>query len=420
MLNISAMKKSAIILVIMIFLPGLSCDEKDEVRVGPVEIKLSQEQIEIIDGTNRFGLDLFREVVDAEPASENLFISPLSVHLALSMTWNGADGNTRQQMMDVLNYPDHDDETINASIRKLIEDLLSVDKKVETGIANSIWYRDTWNIRQDFLDVNKKYFDARIGPLDFDNPASRDIINAWVAEMTNNRIEEIVDQIDVDHVMFLINAIYFKGVWTKEFVAENTRERPFYLSAGNQKEVMTMETEGEFGYAERDGYKVAELPYGQGNYSMLVFLPDQVLSADELIHKLDTDEWNTLPDMLASNQTVNIRLPRFTFEYDTDLDEALINLGMTDAFDELRADLTRIADPGSRNLYVSRVRHKSFVEVNEEGTEAAAVTSVEVSVTSFNPDAPQITNFHVNRPFVFAIKEKYTNSIIFIGRVMEP
>ena len=414
------MKKSAIILAIMMLVPGLSCDKKDEVRVGPVEIKLSDEQTELIDGGNRFGFDLFREVLSGEPDSENVFISPLSVHLALSMTWNGTDRETRQQMMEVLNYPDHDDETINASIHKLIEDLLSVDEKVETGIANSIWYRDSWTIKQDFLDINRKYFNAEIGPLDFDDPASRDIINAWVAEMTNNRIEEIVDEIDPDHLMFLINAIYFKGVWSTEFVPDQTKNRPFYLSPGDPKEVMTMETEGEFGYAARDGYSVVELPYGQGNYSMLVFLPDPQAGVEGLIENLSIEEWNDLADALDNKHEVNIRMPRFTVEYDTDLNNALINLGMTDAFDRSRADLSRIADPGGVNLYVSRVRHKSFVEVNEEGTEAAAVTSVEVRVESYNPDEPQLVYFHVDRPFVFAIKEKFTNSLIFIGRVMEP
>ena len=411
------MSKSAVILA-MIFIPLLSCDKKDDVRVGPVEIKLSQEQIELIDGSNRFGFDLFREVLSEEDEAENVFISPLSVHLALSMTWNGAAGSTRDQMMEMLHYPGYDDKTINASIRKLIKDLLSVDQKVETGIANSIWYRDTWTIEQDFLDVNKEYFDAQVRPLDFNNPESRDIINAWVAEMTNGRIDEIVDRIDPDHLMFLINAIYFKGIWTKEFVPENTKERPFYISPGDGKEVMTMETEGEFGYAVMDGYRVAELPYGQGNYSMLLFLPDQDVGVDGMIEKLDTEEWNSLPAALDNKHKLNLRLPRFTFEYDNDLDDALKRLGMTDAFNG-KANLSKIAGPPGL-LYISRVRHKSFVEVNEEGTEAAAVTSVEIRFTSYDPDAPQITMFHVDRPFVFAIKEKYTNSLIFIGRVMEP
>ncbi len=409
--------KNLAIICLLVFLPAMSCDEKDDIRLGPKEIKISPVQSEIIQGSNRFGLDLFREIISMEDAAENVFISPLSIHLALSMTWNGAREKTREQMMEVLNYPDVSDEEINSSIKKLIADLLSVDAKVETGIANSIWYRDTWTIEQDFLDVNREYFNAWIKPLNFDNPDSRAIINAWVAEMTNKRIEKIIDRIDHDHIMFLINAIYFKGIWSKEFVTENTRERPFNLSDGTTKDVMTMETEGDFALAQREGYRVAELPYGRGNYSMLVFLPDHGVGVEEMIENLDAAEWNKLPDVLQGKQTVNIRLPRFTFEYDAVLNSALQNLGMTDSFARF-ADFRGINQDGE--LYISRVRHKSFLEVNEEGTEAAAVTSVEIRVTSYDPDAPQTAFFHVDRPFVIAIKEKYTNSIIFIGRVMEP
>lgn len=403
---------------LMIFLPFLSCDDKEKIQMGPVEIKLTAEQVELIEGSNLFGLDLFREVLDKEEETANVFISPLSIHLALSMTWNGSDGTTRQQMMEVMGYPDISDLAVNESIRKLIDDLLSVDKKVETGIANSIWYRHSFTIEQDFLDVNKEYFDARVTALDFDNGSSRDVINNWVAEKTKNKIKEIIDEIDPDHIMFLINAIYFKGIWTKEFVAEKTEMKPFYLSPRDSKEVMTMETEGEFGYAERDGYKVVELPYGQGNFSMLLFLPDEGVGPSGVLDKLTPEEWNSLPGLLGSRHLVNIRLPRFTFEYDNDLNIALQSLGMTDAFMGSKADFTRINKFGG--LYISRVRHKSFVEVNEEGTEAAAVTSVEIRLVSINPDEPQVNYFNVNRPFVFAIREKYTNSLIFIGRVMEP
>jgi serine protease inhibitor len=403
------------IFAFLVLLHLISCDTKEEVRLGPKEIKLTGEQVEIIEGSNRFGLELFSEILALEDTGENIFISPLSVHLALSMAWNGAGGTTRDQMREVLAYPAVSDEVINNSIKKLIADLLSVDKRVETGIANSIWYRNDYSVLPEFLKVNSEFFDARISPLDFNNPASPDIINAWVAEMTKNRIDRIVDRIDQDHIMFLINAIYFKGIWTTEFVKDNTRERAFYLIGGQSRDVMTMETEGGFSYAERDGYKVAELPYGQGNYSMLVFLPDEETGIDAMAEKLNSGEWDRLPGLLENK--LNIRLPRFSLEYETILNPALHNLGMTDAFSRY-ANFTRINPEGG--LYISRVRHKSFVEVNEEGTEAAAVTSVEIRVVSHNPDEPRIIQFHVNRPFVFAIKEKYTNSVIFIGRVMEP
>ncbi len=411
------MKKMLAILVFLV-MPLISCNEKDEARLGPAEIKLTPEQVALIEGSNRFGLNLFGEVLSQEGENENVFISPLSVHLALSMAWNGAEGATREEMMQVLGYPDYDDETINEAIRKLIEDLLTVDTSVETGIANSVWYRDTYPVEQDFLDLNRKYFGAEISPLNFDNPGAKEIINDWVARQTNDRIKEIVDRIDPDHIMFLINAIYFKGVWAREFVAENTRKRPFIHYDGSSQDVMTMETEGDFGYAGMDGYRVAELPYGRGNYSMLLFLPDEEVGVNEMISRIDEDTWKDLPGSLANKQKLLLRLPKFTVEYESNLNVSLKNLGMKDAFAPVMADFTRINK--NRELFISRVRHKSFVEVNEEGTEAAAVTSVDIRLVSYDPDEPQVIVFNVDRPFVFAIKEKFTNSLVFIGRIMEP
>jgi serine protease inhibitor len=397
-------------LLAMILLP--SCDkDKDEVKAGPVEIKLTQHQMELLDGANGFGLELFREVlVDAE-IDENVFISPLSAHLALTMTWNGAEDNTRKEMTDVLRLPGDDAEIVNSSFRKLMDDLLSVDKKVDLLIANSIWYRHTLKVEKDFLDINQKYFDALVKSLDFDDPASLEIINGWVKENTRSKIEKIIEEIYPEHMMYLINAIYFKGIWMKEFVREKTRKLPFYSSPGFAKDVMTMETEGEFGYTMKDGYQVAELLYGRGNYSMLIFLPDENTGIDSIIEKLDPDEWKSLSSPLPT-YNVNVRLPRFTFEYELDFDDMLKRMGTLDAFGQ--ANFCRMCC----GMFIGQVKHKTFVEVNEEGTEAAAVTAVIMERIS-NP-GPEIINFHVNRPFFFAIREKYTNAIIFIGRVMEP
>ena len=396
-------------------MPAFSCDEKDDVKLGPKEIKLSAGQVELIEGVNRFGFDLFREVLSEEDPLENIFISPLSVHLALAMTWNGAGGNTGEQMAETMYLPDISEEKINEAFRQLISDLLSVDKKVESGIANSIWYRKGFSVRQAFLDINKASFDAEVNDLDFSSPSAKDVINAWVAEKTNNRIEEIVDQITPAHVMFLINAIYFKGVWSIEFLKEATVERPFNLAYGGHKLVPVMETEGDFVYAERDGYRVLELFYGRGNFSMLVFLPDEGISPDDLVQAFTVEEWNELADGLMYPHNLDIRLPKFSFDFDIELNEPLIRMGIEDAFIDGKADFSGINPDES--LVISKVKHKTFIDVDEEGTEAAAVTSVEIIRTSL-PPAPLA--FHVDRPFVFALKEKYTNALIFIGKVMEP
>lgn len=409
--------KNSLVLTLLFVLPLFSCSEKHEkADPGPKKITLSPEQVEIAEGINAFGFELFKEIADAEDSTDNIFISPLSVHMALSMAWNGAAGNTREEMMEVLNYPVYDDEKINNAIKKLIEELLSADEKVESEIANSIWYRHDFNVEEDFLDVNREFFNALVNAIDFEDPGTVDVINNWVAEATNNRIEEIIDNIEPEHVMFLINAIYFNGIWHKEFVEENTEERSFYLPGGEVKEVMTMETEGEFSCTIRDGYRVVELPYGHGNYCMLILLPDPELGIEGLTSKLDNEEWNEITGSLNGKKNINLRLPRFTFDFDVELGDVLIALGMEDAFNEQNADFTKINRGGG--LYISRVRHNSFIEVNEEGTEAAAVTSVEVGVVSYDPDKP--IAFHVNRPFLFAIRETTTNTLLFLGRLVEP
>lgn len=390
-----------------------SCSKSEEPQLTPKEIKLSVEQVQIVDGGNRFGFDLFREVVNRELPADNVFISPLSVHMALGMAWNGAAGETRNQMTETMYFPHVSDPLINEGYKRLITDLLTVDEKVTMEIANSIWYRKGFSVKESFLAANRDYFNAEVSSLDFSDPKAKDIINDWVAEKTHDKIDKIVEEIEGDHVMFLINAIYFKGMWETEFKADNTRNRAFSLAGGSQKEVMTMEMNSNYAYAQREGYRVLELPYGRGNFSMLVMLPEPGSNVDELIEGMDIEEWNSLAQELSYRSEVSLRLPRFGFSFETELKAPLMSLGIEEAFMPGPADFSGITD---EDIYISRVRHKSFVEVNEEGTEAAAVTSIEFRETSVSIPV----EFHVDRPFVFALKEKYTNSLMFIGKVMDP
>jgi len=402
-------------ILILLLIPMLltTCSKSEEPRLSPKEIKLSAEQVQIVDGGNRFGFDLFRQLINPDEPGENVFFSPLSVHMALAMAWNGAATSTRIQITEAMYFPDIPDQQINEGYRRLMADLLSVDKKVAMDIANSVWYRQGFSVKNDFLNLNRDYFDADVSELDFSDPKARDIINAWVAAATRNSIEEIVDEIAPDHVMFLINAIYFKGIWQTEFDKKKTVARPFMLYDGSQKDVMTMEMTADFAYTAREGYRVIELPYGRGNFSMLVFLPEPGSNVNELIENLDWEQWNSLAAELSFKREINVRLPRFEFSYETELKQPLMNLGIQKAFIPYQADFSGITD---EEIYISRVRHKSFVEVNEEGTEAAVVTSIEFREMSIS----EPFTFYVNRPFVFALKEKYTNSMLFIGRVMNP
>ena len=398
--------------VLFILILGYSCEKTEVEEPGPKEINLTQKGKILVEADNLFGINLFKEVLKIEEPDVNVMISPLSVSLALAMTYNGADGDTKEAMEKTLELSGFTIDEINENYKMLIDALASVDPKVLMSIANSIWYKQTFNVEQDFIDVNQNYFYAEVSPLDFLDPESVNTINNWVANKTNDKITEILDYIPDDAVMYLINAIYFKGIWKYEFDESDTEEKPFYLSDGTTKDVPMMAQEGSFNYFSNDILQAVELPYGAGNYSMIILLPKSNKTPDDIIDRLNNDNWNKWLSEFYEAGEVHIQFPKFKFEYEDSLNNELINMGMEIAFSG-SADFSKI-NPLKR-LFISRVIHKTFIEVNEEGTEAAAVTLVELCETSMAGEA-----FIVNKPFIFVIKEKYTNSIIFMGKVMEP
>jgi len=343
-------------------------------------------------------------------------ISPLSVSLALAMTYNGADGDTKEAMEKTLELNGLTVDEINENYKILIDALASVDPKVLMNIANSIWYEQIFEVEQDFINVNQNYFYAEVSPLDFTNPDAVTTINNWVADKTNDKITEIINEIPPLAVMYLINAIYFKGIWKYEFDESDTEEKSFYLSDGTTKDVPMMVQEASFNFFSNDIMQAVEMPYGAGNYSMIILLPQYSKTPDDIIGQLTNENWNSWLSEFYEAEKVQIHLPKFKFEYKNLLNDELINMDMGIAFSG-SADFSKI-NPFEQ-LFISRVIHKSFIEVNEEGTEAAAVTAVEISLTSSGGGEGAIF-FHVNQPFIFAIKEKYTNTIVFMGRVMEP
>ncbi len=365
----------------------------------------------LVDADNNFGLKLFREI-NKDEKDKNVFISPLSVSMALGMTLNGADRETKQVMQNALEVAGFTDQQINSSYQSLIELLTGLDPKVKFQIANSIWYRSTFSVEQPFIDVNKQYFNARVAGLDFSDPLTVNVINSWVYENTNGKIEKIVDRIDPLTVMFLINAIYFKGTWTYQFEEENTVERSFFLPDNTEKMCRLMKIAGTFNYYSNDKFKAVDLPYGDKQFSMTVILPQSDKDINNLVAELNQSNWNNWIGQFGESDG-EIFLPRFTLEYEKSLNEVLAQLGMGIAFSG-QADFTRINK--GRNLFISEVKHKSFVEVNEEGTEAAAVTSVEIKFTSVGSGFV----FRANRPFVFAIRENHSGTILFIGKIVDP
>lgn len=366
----------------------------------------------LVQSDNSFGLKIFGEINKNEQ-DKNVFISPLSISMALGMTLNGANGETKQAMQTALELVGLTDQQINESYKSLIELLVGLDPKVKFKIANSIWYRNGYTFEQDFLDVNRDYFNARVAGLDFGNPQSKDIINAWVEESTNGKIKEIVDQIDPLTVMFLINAIYFKGTWTYEFDKNQTRDDFFNLPDGSQVQCKMMAQTGEFSYYANDDFQAIDLPYGDKLFSMTIILPEQGKSIDALIATLNAQNWEAWLGNFSKLEG-DLYFPRFKLEYEIKLNDVLKSLGMEIAFDPNLADFTRMYKNGG--IYIDNVKHKSFVEVNEEGTEAAAATVVDMRLTSVGSGF----TIRVDRPFVFAIRENHSGTILFIGKIVDP
>ena len=372
---------------------------------------LTAAEVEIAGAENAFGFNLFRELIRQKP-DENVIVSPLSVSMALGMALNGARGATRDSMAASLEVAGLTQDEINRAYASLIDLLSGLDPEVSFEIANSIWYRQDFEVNPAFISTNQTHFDAEVEALDFESPNAPDRINSWVDRKTRGKIEDIVDSIDPLNMMFLINAIYFKGAWTNTFDPKATQEAPFSGQDGSVRQVPMMRRELRLPYVRGNGFSAVDLPYGDSLYSMMVLLPDEGGTVEAVTSQLTDTSWSRWVAGLQSTK-VNLALPRFKAEYEETLNDALAALGMRLAFTPFEADFSGI-NPAP-DLHISNVKHKSFIEVNEEGTEAAAATSVEMSVTSAPTD---LVYFHVNRPFVFAIRENHTGAILFIGKVL--
>ncbi|MGM0650928.1 MAG: serpin family protein [Bacteroidota bacterium] len=393
-----------------------ACD-KDGENPDYKDIELSQTQKNMVASGNTFSFDLLRTVHETYDKNKNLMISPLSVHLALAMTANGAKENTLDEMLEVMDFENYDMEAFNAYFKYIMDELTDLDPEVEMDIANSIWYRNNFDVLPSFLDVNQQYYDAEIAALDFSSPGAVSTINDWVADATHQKIDKIIDEIPQDAVMYLINAIYFYGTWQYEFDKSQTEDKDFYLSDDETIEVPMMQMEADLKYFSADGTSIVEIPYGRGNFVMDVILPAQDQAPENVLSTLTAATWSEWTSSLYERPMI-LSMPKFKFEWgQKDLKGVLASLGMHDLFDEHAADLSGIND--QMQLYVSSVLHKTYIDVNEEGTEAAAVTAVAVNTTSAGDD-PQPFYVNVNHPFIFLIRESSTESILFSGVINNP
>ena len=411
------MRRPGIFALISLFLSGLlqSCGSDG---VGPPEaitelprtLTLAEEQV--IDRSNTFGFDLLKEVDGARDASTpNTILSPLSATMALGMALEGADGETFTAMKDALRFQGLSREEINASYRGLLDILLELDPEVELEVANSAWSREGFPFRTDYFDAVTEAFDAEVRELDFNAPGAKDIINDWVNERTNGRIPEIIDVINPLDILYLINAVYFKGSWTTKFRSGDTHPGSFELETGQSVQVPTMFSEkmpirlGQVG-----GIQVGELPYGGDAFAMVVVVPRFGQGVDELVSQLDDDTWAEWVGSTSEGK-FPVRIPKFELEWDGMLKDALAAMGMGPAFLP-QADFSRMTP--AADAHISAVRQKTYMKVDEEGTVAAAVTSVTVGVTS----AP--VGLNVDRPFLLAIRERLSGTILFMGVIRDP
>lgn len=391
----------------------ISACSKDDVkpRERRLDLTAHPEVQEIANAENLFGFKLFKQL-HAEQEEENIFISPLSIATALTMTVNGAQGPTLEGMQKALEINDLSLEELNAAYQVWLDILPKMDNDVQLSIANSIWYRNDYDIFQSFLDVNRKHFYSEVRPLDFNAAeAAKNTINSWVKEKTNGKIDAIVDEIKDNSVMFLINAIYFKGGWLKPFNPAYTGVEEFYPNEGQPVFVDMMSFRKDpFPYFETEQLQAVDLAYGDSLFAMTVLLPKAGFTVTDVINELSLIHWtNWAGDFV--DQQITLKLPRFKIEYEKKLKAALTTLGMGLAFDKDHADFSNM---GSGTLFIDQVTHKSFIEVDEKGAEGAAVTSVDIGTDSA---VPVMT---VNRPFVFMIRELTTNGILFIGKLMDP
>ena len=408
------MKTQLILSVILSFiLVFTACDETND---PGGEIEVSTKSQEIVEADNAFGFDIFKLIANQE-ADTNFMISPLSISMALSMAYNGAETKTKTEMAEALRISDFTRDEINQTYKELIAALIAVDTDVAMEIANSIWYSDVFHVEENFLSVNQNYFDAEVQKGDFSDPNMTKKINDWVSEKTHEKIPTIIDAIDPATVMFIINAIYFNSSWTQEFNEENTYSELFERKNQNYVEVEMMQRLDTVNYLSNETFSAIELPYSKGNFNMMLILPDYDKTIADVVEKMNTENWASWQKDFKMTNDVDIVLPKFKIEYEKKLKDILQLMGMEEAF-TTQADFSNIN--ANRDLFISEVLHKTFIDVNEKGTEAAAVTAIIFDTTSFDPNEPQKIYFHCTRPFLFAITEKDTGAILFMGQVAEP
>ncbi|MHB0939302.1 MAG: serpin family protein [Armatimonadota bacterium] len=371
---------------------------------------------------NDFGFRLLAEI-RKERNDENVFFSPLSLSMALSMTYNGAAGATKTGMAQAMGVQGMAAERLNAGQRTLLGFTQREDLGVTTGIANALWTKKGARLLPEFIKQNRQYYRARVTALNLANPRSAGVINGWVSRETKGKIDNLVQPCDFDDTsrLVLTNAMYFNALWHTPFNRSLTEDGPFTLDDGTNQQVPMMTRTDYLHYFDGDGFRAVRLPYGGFEWkAMYILLPDAKQRLADLIPKLTAKNWDRWMGHFTEER-VNIFLPRFTATYESQVNEPLIALGMGDAFSMERADFSGM-DGRKDNLYISLVRHKAVLEVSEERTEAAAATSVHAPATAIAPSPPKDEPiiFRVDHPFLCVIRDEESGGLLFLGAIEKP
>lgn len=367
---------------------------------------------QLSDAHKSFAIDLLKELQEAQ-ADENIFFSPTSISMVLSMTNNGAVGATHDEISEALRTDGMTQAEINDAYQSMHYDLESLDPKVKLNVANSTWANDGFDVKPNFSNTADTYYDAETYTRDFSKAKTVDEINDWAAKKTEKKIKKVLDIIAPETRMFLLNAIYFKGDWKNEFDKKLTAEADFYVSSNQEVTCQMMHTESDFAYYQGDQIEMVDLPYGNEAFSMSIVLPEAGYTLDQLIQDLDPEKWNAWVGKL-NKQSLIVKMPSLELRYEKKLNDELMALGMQKAFIDGVADFNELTDEG---VNISFVKHDSYLKIDEKGTEAAAVTTVGVVATSLEPEVPVM---EVNRPYLLVIRELSTDNLLFVGKIHNP
>ncbi len=378
---------------------------------------------DVVNANNDLGMKIFSRLAAGE-TGKNMMISPLSISIAMAMVTNGATGESLDEMKNVLGFGEMELPDVNEQFAQLIASLVEADKDLVLEIADSVWMDDVFapDVKQDFVDVLTEFYDAAFFTEDFQDEATVGKINSWVSEKTHEKIDKVIDEIGPNTIMYLINAVYFKAAWTTSFNKESTYEGTFMLSGGSEGKADYMgfsydqEVPDFYSYSsewgDENGYSVVRLPYGRGVFAFYGIVPtyDNKSNIDDFIAKIAENGFDSYISQLEE-RSFPVQLPKYKFAYEKSLVDVFKSLGMEKAFAE--GALMNIAEE-PHAPFISDIYHKTFIDVNEEGTEAAAVTVVEVGENAMP------SGFFATRPFVFVIRDDRTGSVLFIGKVENP